>query len=383
MTHHTTFRRPSDHIDEMLENRILQGLAMEWESARGNLSFDEIRQMKKPVFSLKQGESRLAQWNNAKREIAFSRSFVKNYSWDAVREVLVHEMAHQYVHEVLHCGHETAHGPAFRKACDRLKANPKASGTYAPLTDRLNKDDVSKEDNILRKVKKLFALGQSSNPHEAEAALAKARELIESFNVDCIESHKDPDFISVFVGNPTLRRFKEDYLIARLLVDHYHVYGIWVSAFVLEKGKMGRVFEITGRPENVKTAAYVHDFILNQMNMAWATVNKTNTLGRYKKSDFASGLIQGFSTKLDQEKQNESHQTSHHKDLVSLARQDEHLMVYAAYKYPRIRRISRPDRSVDPSIRKKGEDIGSKLILSKAVEQNTSDSIKALVYHKS
>lgn len=379
MTDHTS--HVPDSIDELLENRILLGLAMEWESALGNLSRDEIRQMKKPVFSLKKGECNLAQWHSGKREIAFSRAFVKNHSWDAVREVLVHEMAHQYVHEVLHCSHETAHGPAFHKACDRLKANPNASGSYPPLTDRLNQDDASDEDKILGKIRKLLALGKSDNPHEAQAALAKARMLIEAFNVECIDRHKDPDFISVFVGKPALRRFKEDYLIARLLVDHYHVYGIWVSAFVLDKGKMGRVFEITGRPENVKTAAYVYDFILNHMNMAWHTLNSSRTMGRYKKSDFASGLIQGFSSKLDQEKQQELSLTPREKALVDLSRQDPALMAYTSYKYPRIRRFTRPDRSGDPNIRKKGEDIGRKLALSKAVEHQGT-TIKALIYDK-
>lgn len=377
-TPHTT-----DVIDELLENRILLGLSMEWESALGNLSRDEILRMKKPAFSLKNGEHTLAQWNSINREIAFSRSFVRNYSWDAVREVLVHEMAHQYVHEVLRSSHETAHGPAFHKACDRLRANPKASGSYPPLTDRLNREDLPEEDKILGKIKKLLALGQSTNPHEAEAALAKARMLIETFNVECIDRHNDPDFISVFVGKPALKRFREDYLIARLLVDHYHVYGIWVSAFVFEKGKMGRVFEITGRPENVKTAAYVYDFILNHMNVAWKTLDKTGKLGRYRKSDFACGLIQGFSSNLEHEKQKDSsHSPRHRKDLVDLSRQDPALKAYAAYKYPRIRRFTRPDRNVDPSIRKQGEDIGRKLILSKGLEDNGVKPIKALIYDK-
>ena len=42
---------------------------------------------------------------------------VHDEPWQVVIEVLRHEMAHQYVDEVLRIHDESAHGPAFRKVC--------------------------------------------------------------------------------------------------------------------------------------------------------------------------------------------------------------------------------------------------------------------------
>lgn len=376
------YHSKSGFLEEELENRILHGLSLEWESAMGILPRSGFSCMKKPVFSLKKGKKNLAHWDASKREIAFSRSFVHQYPWDAVREVLIHEMAHQYAHEVLLCHDETAHGPGFRKACQILRANPKASGTYRPLTDRLRESETSDEDKILLKIRKLLALGESKNQFEAESALSKARMMIKKFNVSVSAHKEDPSFISMFVGEPALRRFKEDYLLTRLLVDHYGVFGIWISAYVMHKGKMGRVFEITGRPENVKTAAYVYDFIINQMNMAWELYNKGKAFNRYHKSDFACGLIQGFRSGLDHEKNEMDTVKTHQTDLMALSGEDTALMEYTANKYPRVRRFKRQGGSGDEKIHREGKKIGEKLVLSKAIEKNQSPKKLRLPFHK-
>ncbi len=61
-----------------------------------------------------------------------SRNVVLNHSWDAVREILLHEMAHQFAEQVLGASNEPPHGPKFKRACYLLRANPSASG----ITDR-------------------------------------------------------------------------------------------------------------------------------------------------------------------------------------------------------------------------------------------------------
>lgn len=373
--------RPNSHqhaglIDQELENRILYGLLLEWETVMGALPF-KSGPMKKPVFSLKNSEKSLAHWNAQRREIAFSRSFVKAYPWDAVREVLVHEMAHQYAHEVLNASGETAHGPTFHRACRILGANPAASGSFRPLTDRIRDSENSEQDKTFVKIRKLLALGQSKNSFEAQAALSKARMLMEKFNVSDGAPRTGDAFISLFVGRPALRRFREDYLMANLLTDHYKVFGIWVSAYVMDKAKMGRVFEITGKPENVRTAAYVYDFIVNQTAMAWDDVTREKRLNRYRKSDFSCGLIQGFTASLDRDLQAEqSPQRTHARHLIIQNDQDPFLMAHVADKYPRIRRFKRQAGSVDENIRQKGRAIGESLVLARGIE--TGRDVKQL-----
>ncbi len=355
-----------------LERRILHGLRLEWESVLSFVTHPSRPVMMPPLFSLKDGEKSLAHWDSSKREISFSRRFVLGYPWDAVKEVLVHEMAHQYAHEVFKAGNEPPHGPSFRKACHVLKANPRASGSYRPLTDRLSEDGLSEQDRILVKVKKLLALGNSMNRNEAEFAVAKAHDLIRKYNLDLLEKDRERRFISLFTGLPALKHARHEYLLSHLLVEHYFVYGIWVPAYVISKGKMGRVFEITGTPENVKIASYVHDFITCHMERAWGDFNRNKKLGRSHQCDFSTGLVMGFTDRLNRERTDRGSAASpqlispsHAGALVPL---DPKLSEYASYRYPRVRHQKRPPRPVDPRVLDAGKDIGRKLVLNKAVE---------------
>lgn len=361
-----------------LERRILHGLRLEWESVMGFVTHPSRPVMAPPLFSLKDGKKNLAQWNPSSREISFSRAFVFNHSWDAVKEVLVHEMAHQYASDVLHATGETPHGPSFNKACRVLKANPKASGSYAPLTDRLVSEGLSENDRILIKVKKLLALGHSLNRNEAESAVAKAHTLIEKYNLDMLEKDEERHFISVFVGNPALTHGRYDYLLSHLLVKHYFVYGIWVPAYVMSRGKMGRVFEITGTVENVKIASYVHGFIMNHARLAWEDFTKGLKMSRSRRSDFHAGLVLGFQDRLENEQAARLSTPTHNPRSRSLVALDPQLTEYTDFRYPRVRHHKRPPRAVDETVLNAGKDIGKKLVLARAVE-TASEGITRLL----
>lgn len=356
-------------IQKKLENSILFGLSREWETALWVLPPDIRSLIKKPLFSLGQHKKQLAYWNSERREISFSREFALNYPWDSIKEVLLHEMAHQLTHEVLKIKNQPPHGPAFRKACVLLKANPKASGSYPPLSERVKNGYLDEKDKTLVKIKKLLALGESKNIHEAESAVAKAHHFIEKYNIDLLEHDAERNFISVFVGKPSLRHFKEEYLLAKLLTEHYFVYGIWVTSYVIEKEKMGRVLEISGTPHNVKIASYVYDFIRNQINIAWNLYNSDKGLNRYHKSDFSAGVIEGFDAKLKAQKNSDNKNSSPNgKNKLKLIN-DPKLKEYASNKYPGVKNFKRTISNQDQTIVKDGEKIGRKIILAHGVEE--------------
>ncbi len=66
-----------------------------------------------------------------------------------------------------------------------------------------------------------------------------------------------------------------------------------------KKGKMGRVLEISGVVQNLKIAEYVHDFIGQFIDAQWRKYNQGKRLNRYRKTDFAVGIIEGFRDKLE------------------------------------------------------------------------------------
>ncbi|SCY66544.1 DUF2786 domain-containing protein [Desulfoluna spongiiphila] len=349
-----------------LEHRLLHGLHLEWNSARDGNPDPRIRSLTPPMFAVNDAKGTLAHWNEKRREISFSRHFLSHHPWDAVREVLLHEMAHQVAHEVLKAHGEPPHGPAFRSACDLLGANPKASGSYPSLRDRLATGSTSPQDALTQRIHKLFALAQSSNPHESEAALAKAQGLMEKYRIDTLETGDPQDeYTTLFLGRPALRHHREFYALANLLTEHYFVRCVWAMACVVDKGKMGRALEVSGARSHVLTAEYAYRFILDFIDRSWADLQKERgqKLGRSRKSDYAEGVVAGFSQKLQGEKKKRP--TSLLPEVVK----DPVLDAYIGRRYPRLATRTRRVRNIDAELISKGKKAGRRMSIQPGVDE--------------
>ncbi|MGD9004926.1 MAG: SprT-like domain-containing protein, partial [Desulfobacterales bacterium] len=114
-------------VQQDLERSLLHGIACEWESAWLGLDPDKQQLLRKPTFAIKDMKNQWGNWSAEKRQIAISRHLVHDYSWDSVRDVLLHEMAHQIAHELFGASTQTPHGPAFQQACELLRIHPIAS----------------------------------------------------------------------------------------------------------------------------------------------------------------------------------------------------------------------------------------------------------------
>ena len=81
-----------------LEAMLLRAIVVEWRS------FNESRfnsRMQLPLVELTRAEGVLGRWISSGRRMQVARGFVTTATWGAVREVIKHEMAHQFVDEVL------------------------------------------------------------------------------------------------------------------------------------------------------------------------------------------------------------------------------------------------------------------------------------------
>jgi len=351
-----------------LERRILNGLMAEWQHAAAALRHDYRYTLRLPGFELRDIEQALGQWVPDKRLIVLGRRTVLDHPWLTVRDILLHEMAHQLCSEVL--GDVTSHhGPTFHKACQWLGARPDAMARALPELDRIAEHELPAHDRILLKVKKLLAMAQSANRHEAELAMAKAHEFIARYNVDLLTAHPARTYDSVCLGAPAIRHSTDAYVLSSLLRDFYFVRTIWIQAYVLEKDRMGKVLEISGTPENIKMAGYVHAFLIRSIHDQWQTFCKGHRLPARLKTDFALGLLSGFQDTLrQQEKQWEQENGS----TYALIRQgDARLTEYVDTRYPRLRTLSGRGKNVDQDIHAAGVEAGRKTVLSKPVESNT------------
>ncbi len=347
-----------------LERRILQGMACEWETALFDLEPTQRQFIRRPLFVIKEMQTQWGNWSREKREISLSRQLVMNYSWDSIRDVLRHETAHQIAQQLFGAFTQTPHGPAFKQACELLRIDPAASSNYQPLQDRFSQDHSGQYDKHMLRIKKLLALAESQNRFEADAAMTKAHELIGRHNIE-LNRHKDKrDFLSIFTGLPALRHPREDYHLANLLQDFYFISGIWVSAYVIGKGKMGRVLEISGTVQNLKIAEYVHDFIVQFIDAQWHQYNRQKGLNRYRKTDFAVGIIEGFRGKLE----SSVVKMKTKKDIFALIKKgDPQLEKYFKFKYPHTASVKKAAQHQDARVIRDGKKVGKKLVIAKGI----------------
>ena len=349
---------------EDLDRRILQGIAHEWDMALWALDPRDRPKMKKPLFSLKNSTSRLGYWSPEHGEICLSRNLVMNHSWDSVIEVLKHEMAHQLADQGMGARYETAHGPSFLSACRILRANPKASGAYPALDEVVFSEKEKVEDKRLLRIKKLMALAESQNRNEAESAMAKAHELMAKYNLEEFAHNPTRSFFSVFLGKPKLRHTRDDYQLARLICDFYCVEGIWISAYVVEKEKTGRVLEISGTRTNIQIAAYVHAFVIHFIDSKWKAYKGNKNVATRRKIDFASGIIHGFESKMKSgSRPKEAAAWS-----TALVKTDDPLLKhYFSQRYPRISRFCRKKVLQDNQTYSAGVEAGKSMVISKGI----------------
>ena len=248
-----------------------------------------------PVFALSDSAARLGQWLHATRTIELSRALVVERPWLEVLGVLQHEMAHQFVDEVLGIRDESAHGETFQRVCAERGIDARAAGAPAPV-DAAGAADV---DRVLDRIRKLLALAGSSNQHEAELAMRKAHELMLRHNVEAAAARSERSFEVRQLGDPLRRATRVEADIVALLTQFFFVKVIRVPVYMPRLGRPGSVYEIVGTHANVEMASHVYAFLLATAERLWSA-NRHDTRVRSGRDRLAyqAGVVGGFREKL-------------------------------------------------------------------------------------
>jgi hypothetical protein len=252
--------------------------------------------LRDPVIALSDAASRLGRWVKATRTIEISRAMVFERTWLEISSVLDHEMAHQYVDEVLGIHDETAHGETFRRVCAERGIDARAAG--APEVHTLELDTPAAV-HALDRIRKLLALAGSPNQHEAELAMRKAHELMLRHNIEEARLHAAGDYEVRHLGDPLKRRTRVEGEISVLLVEFFFVKVIRVPVYVPAAGRSGNVYEISGTPANVEMASHVWAFLLATADRLWEQ-NRGDARVRSGRDRmmYQSGVVGGFRDKL-------------------------------------------------------------------------------------
>jgi len=323
--------------------------------------------LRSPSFELTALSSELGAFLPATRTLRLSERLLAG-PWTVLVEVLKHEMAHQFVFEVLRVLDETAHGPVFRRVCEERGIDPRAAGS--PEGDASRRDPEAVRQ--LGRIEKLLALAESDNQHEAEVAMTAARRLMLKYNLSERASGAERNYSFRHVGAPTGRRTAWQRMLGTILAEFFFVEAIIVPSFRVTDGKHATVLELCGTEPNLEIAAYTHDFLERTAEALWKREKReTGLSGNTERLSFLYGVMSGFFDKLRAEaKRGEK------EGLVWAS--DPQLARYFRARHPRVRSSSSQGAGSREAFQK-GHAAGEKIVIHRGVEARGSGSPRALL----
>ena len=341
-----------------LENLLLHALLHAWQ-VQNHRHFRG--QMQPPLFALRSAEDKLGEWAPSKRCISMSLPFVRKSSWREVESVLLHEMAHQYVHEILQVHDESPHGEAFRRVCHERQIDARASG-HPNASNDLDDEARDTENRVLRRVRKLLALAGSQNWHEADAAARAAQRLMLEHNLALQQGAVNENYFVESLHEPKIRLHAHQKMLGGLIAAHYFVHVIVARVYLPERGKEGFVLEAAGTAENLKMARYVFRFLEGAAQRAFDAAVDEGRILQKSKQRYLTGFVRGVAEKLRVDEQKNDAE-----GLVWLG--DPKLQSFVSRTFGRLSK-SRIKATIDDA-HLAGKKAGRKVVIHHAVEEPT------------
>ena len=280
--------------------------------------------LRAPRIELSQSETELGHWERRQRRLAISTRHIERDPWLEVMETLRHEMAHQYADEVLRAVDERAHGPAFVRGCQRLRCSPRAHA-------REGEKAAGEEDPVLGRLKKVLALTDSPNEHEAETAVQKARRLLLRYNIDAVQLDDERRFAHRHLGAIKGRRASYELWLAQILHEFFFVEIIWVESYRPGEDKGGTVLQVCGTLANLEMAEYVYGYLTELLDRLWREYKKERKLrGNRERQRYFAGVLEGFFNKLQEQER------TIQADEALVWKGDGELQEYYRYLHPRV-----------------------------------------------
>ncbi|HYQ43635.1 MAG TPA: DUF2786 domain-containing protein [Polyangiaceae bacterium] len=356
MTHcGPTMEARTERLSAELERAALHAIIRTWDDLNGAL----FRfQLARPALELVDSSSRLGRWHGGLRVIEISRSLLVEHGWGVLVEVLKHEMAHQYVDEVLGQPDDAMHGSTFRRVCEERGIDPSAAGVPGVAKQ------PAFEQHLLERIAKLLALAESSNEHEAQAAMSAAQRLMLKYNIDLAVSGLQPAYGFRHLGEPSGRVNEAQRILAGILGDHFFVQAIWVPVWRAQVGKRGSVLEICGSEANLELADYVHAFLNVTAERLFREYRRSASGKGANRLRFVAGVMSGFRERLDRERKK-----SKSEGLVWVG--DAALDGFFRKRHPRIR-WTRYSVGHGSEAYARGREAGERIVLHRGITANAS-----------
>lgn len=278
---------------------------------------------------------------------------------EQLHDILRHELAH-YLAFIEYGPTIQSHAHEFKAICKRYGWGENVSSATVHLEAGTNE-----ESGVLRKVKKLMALGSSQHAHEAEQAMLKSQELLLKHKLEFTEESSDS---KIYVQR-ILKVKKETAKLRAIAV----ILKTFFVSIVYHRGDEYTHLEILGDAVNVEIAEYVAEVLDAELDHLWDKAKKSTRLkGAVAKNSFFLGIAQGYCNKVEALKKEHTPEVT--QALLVLEKQlvDAQKLVY--------RRLSsrKTTHNFCPSSAALGQKMGQKLNINPALNQQSRNSGKYL-----
>ena len=295
------------YFDEMSHdpNEVVRRWTHQLYAEFDNICFQYGVVLRRPLMRIDESLSRWGMWDGNTRLLSISRHLIESYRWDAVIDVLKHEMAHMVVGEIFD-NPSHLHDEPFYRACRIFGIAPWACASEEQMAQMFKTHEDEREnpadDRLTQKVKKLLALATSSNEHEALLAIQRVKEIYGRHNLSQIASQKSSKFVYSIINHRQKRIPQYQSSIASILAGHFFVEVIHSQLYDAPSQTHHRVIEILGTVDNVKMAEYVYFYLFNNLPVLWNAYKKAHApSSRRSKNSYYLGVLLGFRRKLDDE----------------------------------------------------------------------------------
>ncbi|MFN2365226.1 MAG: SprT-like domain-containing protein [Desulfurivibrionaceae bacterium] len=336
--------------------------------------------LSRPLIELVDVSSYWGKWLPSAKTICISKRLLLDHPWDAVVNVLKHEMAHQLLSE--ETGSARGHGPDFKKACERLGLAAGYRNAAGPLPSSGRNGDPDRaggeKGRKIEKIRKLLALADSANEHEALLAMGKARQMMERYDLtENLESGKEESpcvNLLINLGKKRLQSYHR--AICALLIDHFRVEIVITPLFDARELTSYKCLDIMGRSDNVRIAGYVYHFLMDRLPLMWRGQKTGGRAPKYSRNSYWLGVLNGFREGLATEGKEGGPMAGKTATAAVQARKlpavtdDLAIRSYVQARYPKLKRGRNRGARVDPDSYEQGCRAGRRLKLRKGLESN-------------
>jgi uncharacterized protein YoaH (UPF0181 family) len=187
----------------------------------------------------------------------------------------------------------------------------------------VNPDKQTDRQKILERIRKLLALGTSSNQAEAELAMQRAEELLKRHQID--EAELDRGKIEAFSHYIKRKRVpKWQVSLMNVIAKNNFVLFVWDGNYPTllteeDYDDLAVPLRLIGRESNVQTTSMMHSYLVDAANRSVKAYCRDN--GKSAKRSYLYGFVMGVRDKLEETKKSWSSEEK--TALVRIENQDK------------------------------------------------------------